>query len=136
MLTVPVTLVFATEVAVIVTVNAVVTFAGAVYATPVVDIPDSVPHAAPEHPVPVSVHVTPALFVSLATVAENVAESPGSTFALAGPWILIAVGPEPPPHPTTPVNPAKPTNTTTAVTDRVKRLRLVIIKYLRWTDRL
>lgn len=110
----------------IVTVNAVVTIDGAVYVTVVVDIPDSAPHAVPVHPV--SVHVTPALFESPVTVAVNVAESPGSTFALAGPWIVTAVGPELPPHPTTPPVKSKKLNTTkTALRERSKLLHLPIM---------
>jgi hypothetical protein len=95
---VEVTLVFATDVAVIVTVSAVVTVAGAVYVTAVVEDPDSAPHPEPVHPAPDRLHVTPALFESFATVAVNIAASPGSTLLLAGPLIVIAVGLDPPPQ--------------------------------------
>jgi hypothetical protein len=78
-------LVSVTEVAVTVTVNAVPTVAGAVYITPVVVELDSAPQAEPVHPVPLTVHVTPAFVESFWTAAVKLAESPGSTLLLAGP---------------------------------------------------
>jgi hypothetical protein len=124
--TVPTTPVVATDVAVIVTVNAVPTVVGAVYVTAVVDDPDNAPHAAPVHPVPVSVHVTPAPFLSFATVAVNVAVFPGSTLLLAGPWIVIVVGPAPP-HPARPAANETLNNATTLFRERTTPIRLPTI---------
>ena len=124
--TVPTTPVVATDDAVIVTVNAVPTVAGAVYVTDVVDDPDNTPHPAPVHPVPVSVHVTPALFESFATVAVNVTAFPGSTLLLAGPWIVIVFGPDPP-HPARPAANETLNNTTTLLRVRTRLIRLPII---------
>ena len=100
-----VTLLSATEVAVTVTPNAVATVTGAVYVTAVVVEFESVPHQPPVHPFPLRLHVTPEFFVSFATVAARLAESPGSTLSFAGPWMVTPVGstaPDEPPHPTTP----------------------------------
>jgi hypothetical protein len=92
-------------------VNAVEPLAGAVYVTALVVEFESAPQAAPVHPVPLSVHVTPALFESSVTVAVKLAELPGSTFPLVGPWMLIAVGlagsDDEFPHPRRPVNSEK-----------------------------
>jgi hypothetical protein len=78
------------------------------------------------HPVPVSVHVTPALFESFATVAENVAVFPGSTLLLAGPWIVIVVGPDPP-HPARPAANETLNSTRTPLRERTTPIRLPII---------
>ncbi len=112
---VPLALLFATEVAVTVTVSGPLTVAGAVYVAAVVVVFDSAPHADPVQPLPDKAHVTPAALVSLVTVADNLTESPGSMFAAEGCAILtVGVKPPPvvplfsafPPHPVSPVNPA------------------------------
>jgi hypothetical protein len=83
------------RVAVMVTVNAALGEAGAVYVTVVPVVPLSAPHAEPLHPVPLSDQVTPA--VLLVSVAVRVTASPGSTLLDAGAWILT-VGELEPPH--------------------------------------
>ena len=51
--------VWATEVAVTVTVRLLASAVGAVYVALVADTPENVPHESPEHPGPVAVHLTP-----------------------------------------------------------------------------
>jgi hypothetical protein len=86
------TLLLATDAAVIIAVNAVPTVAGAVYVTDVVVAPESDPQTIPLHPVPLKVHITPALVASFVTDAVRLAELLGSTLVLEGPWIVTPVG--------------------------------------------
>ncbi len=71
-----------------VTVNELVTVAGAVYTTEVVVLLESAPQAVPVQPLPLRDQVTPALFVSLATLAVSVTASPASIEVFAGVTML------------------------------------------------
>ena len=104
----------ATAVAVSVTVAGLGTAPGAVYVTGVPEALDAgatVPHAAPLHPAPDSVHVTPLFPESFATIAVNACVVPTCTPAVATDIATeIAAGggvlPPPPPLPLT--APAQP----------------------------
>ena len=101
---VPAAVLFATEVAVTVTVSAPLTVAGAVYVAAVVVLFDSVPQADPVQLVPAKVHVTPSALVSLVTVADKLTESPGSMLVADGRAIETwGVDPLPPPLPLPPL---------------------------------
>jgi hypothetical protein len=91
----------ATEVAVIVTVAGEGTVAGAVYviATPeALEVLETEPHAAPEQPAPLSVHVTPLFCASFVTVAVKFcvrltvtfAEVGATATAIAGATVIVA----------------------------------------------
>ena len=89
---VAVSLVFAVEVAVIVAVCAELVAAGAVKVAEVAEVFDSVP-------APLTLQVTPTLFLSFVTVAVRVMESAPSTF-IADAVTATLMGLEPPPQPT------------------------------------
>ncbi len=74
----------AIDVAVSVTVAGLGTFAGAVYVTDFVVAFVSVPQAAPLHPVPLTLHVTPLFCVSFISVALNPCANPVGTDAVGG----------------------------------------------------
>ena len=77
----------AMEVAVTVTVAGEGTVIGAVYVTgpaDALDAGDTLPQAAPEHPAPLTVQLTPLLAESFATVAVSVCVCPACTIADAG----------------------------------------------------
>lgn len=85
----------ATDVAARVTVAGEGTIAGAVYviATPeALVLVESIPHVAPEHPVPLSVHVTPLLCASLVTVAVKFCVRLTVTFAVVGATVTPIAG--------------------------------------------
>jgi hypothetical protein len=85
----------AAALALIVTVAGVGTLAGAVYVTATPDAlvaADSVPHAAPVHPVPLSVQLTPLFCPSFETVAVNICVNPACTPALVGATLTEIAG--------------------------------------------
>jgi hypothetical protein len=85
----------ATDVAVSVTVAGVGTVPGALYVTPVVVIPLSVPHPAPLHPAPDRLQLTPLFCVSFCTVAVNPTDVDTCTDVVAGfTDTVIGGGPE------------------------------------------
>lgn len=127
---VAVTLESAMELAVMVTLNAVATLTGAVYVTAVFVEIESTPQDAPVHAFPLRVHVKPEFFVSFTTVAARLEESPGSTLAFAGPWIVMPVGLlvlDEPPQPTKPASrTAHPPSSATQKRDALDRERPVV----------
>jgi hypothetical protein len=103
-----VTLDFAFAVAVKVTLWVAEIFVGAVYVTEKAVAAERVPHPAPEQPVCVKLHVTPAFVVSFATVAVNAYDWPASMdgVVLGAIWIVMEL----PLPPLQPVSTASPTN--------------------------
>ncbi len=87
--------VFATDVAVSVTIPGLGTLAGAVYVTPAPEallVAESVPHAAAVHPAPDSPQLTPLFALSFATVAVNVCVCPVCTDAVVGATVTDIAG--------------------------------------------
>ena len=85
----------ATDCAVRVTVAGEGALDGAVYVMPAPDaleLADSVPHVAPEHPVPVRAHVTPLFSGSFVTVAETLRVCPICNDALTGLTAIVTGG--------------------------------------------
>src|SRR5271167_3419011 len=96
----------------------------------------NVPQPAPEHVVPVNSHVTPLLFVSLASVAVKVSDCPVSIiWVVPGIICTVIVVLLPPPHPATEI---AATHASTANMDRdrhrARRVRATPIIFFLFTE--
>jgi hypothetical protein len=106
------------EVALTVTVKFAETEAGALYVTDVGVELVRVPQAEPVQPVPETLHVTPLLLESLATVAVNCCVAPACTEAVAGATRRVIAGAAAPPPP-------QPAMTITNVSPKSERAKHV-----------